>query len=76
MKFTRAMVAISVVVATSQASAASDKEKATPKKADKPAAAAPAEKGRDWSAIDTNKDGFISPEEMDAWLKANPGPQK
>lgn len=32
--------------------------------------------GRDWSAIDTNKDGLISPEEMEAWLKANPGPLK
>lgn len=32
--------------------------------------------GRDWSAIDTNKDGLISPEEMEAWLKANPGPQR
>ncbi|MBA4286492.1 MAG: hypothetical protein C0434_13285 [Xanthomonadaceae bacterium] len=32
--------------------------------------------GRDWSKIDTNKDGFISPEEMEKWLKANPGPQK
>lgn len=32
--------------------------------------------GRDWTAIDTNKDGYISPEEMEVWLKANPGPQK
>lgn len=32
--------------------------------------------GRDWRAIDTNKDGLISPEEMEAWLKANPGPLK
>lgn len=54
-----------------------------PKPAAKPAAKAPAqkapasaEKGRDWNAIDTNKDGLISPEEMETWLKANPGPQK
>lgn len=32
--------------------------------------------GRDWSKVDTNKDGYVSPEEMAAWLKANPGPQK
>jgi EF hand len=44
----------------------------------KPAAAkpAPAEQGRDWRKIDTNNDGYISPEEMETWLKANPGPQK
>ncbi|MBL0718544.1 hypothetical protein JI742_01460 [Piscinibacter sp. Jin2] len=34
------------------------------------------ETGRDWTKIDTNKDGYISPEEMAAWLKANPGPGK
>ncbi len=43
--------------------------------ANKPAPA-PAEKGRDWSQIDTNKDGLISPEEMEKWLAANPGPLK
>lgn len=32
--------------------------------------------GRDWTKIDTNKDGHISPEEMETWLKANPGPQR
>lgn len=44
----------------------------------KPAAAKPAttEQGRDWRKIDTNNDGYISPEEMETWLKANPGPQK
>lgn len=42
--------------------------------ADKPAAAASADKGRDWSKIDTNKDGLISPEEMEKYLAANPGP--
>lgn len=30
---------------------------------------------RDWKAIDKNNDNLISPEEMEAWLKANPGPQ-
>lgn len=44
-------------------------------KAEKKASAG-AEKGRDWSAIDTNKDGLVSPDEMETWLKANPGPEK
>jgi len=34
------------------------------------------EKGRDWTKIDTNKDGYIQPEEMEKWLAANPGPAK
>ena len=29
---------------------------------------------RDWSKIDANKDDLVSPEEMEAYLKANPGP--
>lgn len=37
-------------------------------------AALASEKGRDWTKIDTNKDGYISPDEMAAWLKKNPGP--
>jgi hypothetical protein len=52
--------------------------------ADQPLAAAPAtlvsaapgETGRDWSRIDTDKDGSISPEEMEKYLAANPGPLK
>jgi hypothetical protein len=28
--------------------------------------------GRDWTKIDTNKDSYISPDEMEVWLKANP----
>jgi hypothetical protein len=35
-----------------------------------------AEKGRDWTQIDTNKDGYIQPEEMERWLAANPYPGK
>lgn len=31
---------------------------------------------RDWAQVDTNKDHSISPEEMEAYLKANPGPLK
>lgn len=42
----------------------------------KPADAKASEKGRDWSQIDTNKDGHVSPEEMEKWLAANPGPLK
>jgi hypothetical protein len=34
------------------------------------------EKGRDWTQIDTNKDGYIQPEEMEKWLAANPYPGK
>lgn len=54
---------------------------AATQKAVKPAAAtgkapAAAERGRDWSQIDTNKDNLISPEEMEKWLAANPGPQR
>lgn len=42
------------------------------------AAAAPAQaqRGRDWTKIDTNGDHLISPEEMEKWLAANPGPQR
>ena len=29
---------------------------------------------RDWSQVDTNKDGLVSPEEMEKYLAANPGP--
>ncbi len=51
--------------------------KAETKPAPKPAAKAPAKPvvGRDWTKIDTNKDHYISPEEMEVWLKAN-GPDK
>ncbi len=36
----------------------------------------PTEQGRNWSQIDTNHDNLISPEEMEKWLAANPGPLK
>jgi hypothetical protein len=29
---------------------------------------------RDWAKIDSNKDNLISPEEMETYLKENPGP--
>lgn len=73
-------LALAVSTGAGLAAEAKDKAKAADKKSAKPAAsavaAAPTEKGRDWTQIDTNKDGYISPEEMDAWLKANPGPQR
>lgn len=73
---THLCIALALALAAGAASAQDTKDKAKPA-ATKPAPApAPAEKGRDWSRIDTNKDGYISPDEMDAWLKANPGPQK
>jgi hypothetical protein len=31
---------------------------------------------RDWAQVDTNRDGLVSPEEMEAYLAANPGPLK
>lgn len=45
--------------------------------ATKPTAASPATNTsatRDWSRIDTNKDGHVSPEEMEKYLAENPGP--
>lgn len=70
-------VCLALALATTMvtATAADNKAKPPARPADKPVAA-PTEKGRDWSLIDTNKDGYISPEEMEVWLKANPGPQK
>jgi hypothetical protein len=31
---------------------------------------------RDWAKVDANHDHLVSPEEMEAYLKANPGPLK
>jgi hypothetical protein len=54
------------------------------KSADQPAAAeksaaapAPGKGDRgNWDVIDKNNDNYISAEEMESWLKANPGPGK
>lgn len=78
------MVHLRLIVLTIAAAATCVTLAAEPKKpAAKPAAksassatTAAAEKVRDWRAIDTNKDNLISPEEMEAWLKANQGPDK
>ena len=59
---------------TTGAAFAADAPKKAP--ADKPATAEKGEVGRDWSKIDTNKDGLVSPEEMEKYLAENPGPQK
>jgi hypothetical protein len=78
-------IALAVVVALACAPAfAAEKEKkeGAPMASEKGAAAqqksaAGAEgagKGRDWSQIDKNNDNSIQPDEMEAWLKANPGP--
>lgn len=74
---TRSCIALALAMAAGAAFAQNDKPapKAAPKPVATPTASAP-EKGRDWSQIDTNKDGYVSPEEMETWLKANPGPQK
>lgn len=79
-------IALATLLAVAAGSALAHESKRAPKPAEpakpaeeaaKPAPApAGAERGRDWTAIDTNKDGYISPDEMEAWLKANPGPQR
>jgi hypothetical protein len=55
---------------------ATEKEKGAPMASEKKGAAGAegAGKGRDWSQIDKNNDNAIQPDEMEAWLKANPGP--
>lgn len=72
MKWLCMTMCLALAAGTAHAQDAKDK----PKPAGKPAVSAGGDKGRDWSQIDTNKDGYVSPEEMDAWLKANPGPGK
>lgn len=47
---------------------------AAEKKQARPAPAAARAETRDWVKMDTNKDNLISPEEMLAYLKDNPGP--
>lgn len=69
-----------LAAAQAQAPAASDKARAEMQA--KPAGSSdrtttsPASRAatRDWAQVDTNKDNHVSPEEMEAYLKANPGP--
>ncbi len=70
----RLLIPIAVLGASSAAFAADAPKK--PAAAPKETAAKPAETGRDWTRIDTNKDGLISPEEMEKFLADNPGPLK
>lgn len=68
----RLLLPITLLAASAGALAADAPKKAAPATA----AAKPAESGRDWTRIDTNKDGLISPEEMEKFLADNPGPLK
>lgn len=72
---TLAPIGLAFGLATTTAAWANQPAKKTTE-AKPPAASASAERGRDWSKIDTNRDGLISPEEMETWLAANPGPAK
>jgi hypothetical protein len=74
---TLAPIGLAFGLATTTAAWANEPAKKTGAASTKPAAApASTERGRDWSKIDTNRDNLISPEEMEAWLAANPGPAK
>lgn len=70
-------LACTAVAPLALAQAADPKAKPADKSAKPDAKAKPAPVvGRDWTQIDTNKDGYVSPDEMEVWLKANPGPAK
>ncbi|MGD9836034.1 MAG: hypothetical protein AB7U92_25055 [Piscinibacter sp.] len=69
--------ALGLVVLASAGCAATDMGKPMAAAPTTQVAAAPSsETGRDWSRIDSNKDGLVSPEEMEKYLAANPGPLK
>lgn len=67
---------LGVVVLAGAGCATTDAGKPAAPPAAQVAAGTPAEAGRDWSRIDTNRDGHVSPEEMEKYLAANPGPLK
>ena len=67
-----APIGLALLACTAWAANHGAKPAATKPAAAKPAAAA--EQGRDWNRIDTNRDGLVSPEEMEAFLRDNPGP--
>lgn len=71
----RQLFPIALLGASAAAFAADAPKKPAPV-APKAAPAKPAESGRDWTRIDTNKDGLVSPEEMEKFLADNPGPLK
>lgn len=66
-----AVLAASSLMVAGGAIAAAPKAEAPKAEASK-SGGAPAT--RDWSQVDTNRDGHVSPEEMERYLKANPGP--
>jgi len=49
---------------------------ATHKKDTKKSPTPSAAEVRDWKAVDANGDHLVSPEEMEKYLQANPGPLK
>lgn len=71
----RLLLPITLLAASAGAFAADVPKKPAPA-APKAQATKPAESGRDWARIDTNKDGLVSPEEMEKFLAENPGPLK
>lgn len=78
MKFTFALPLAAAITGFASVSIAAD-TKAKPDKhaeAMKAAGTAKAPAVRNWSDVDTNKDNLISADEMEAYLKANPGPLK
>lgn len=70
------IIAIGPMLGTSVALAQNAPAAKPESKATQAKSAAQPTGGRDWTQIDTNKDGYVSPEEMEVWLKANPGPAK
>ncbi|MGH8728838.1 MAG: hypothetical protein ACREV9_11950 [Burkholderiales bacterium] len=71
-------IAVALTFAVSLGCAQEEKksEPAAAAPAEAPAAApapSPGDRGN-WAVIDKNKDHYIQAEEMEAWLKANPGP--
>lgn len=59
-----------LITAPAWADSKQDKKKGQEAKAKTEQAAAV----RNWAEVDTNGDGLISPDEMEAYLKARPGP--
>ncbi len=80
----KSLLPLALIAAAGTALAAQATHKAAPHAATPmPHAAAqaaahtmPAAALRDWSQIDTNGDHLVSPEEMEKYLAANPGPLK
>ncbi|MGH8728584.1 MAG: hypothetical protein ACREV9_10590 [Burkholderiales bacterium] len=65
-----------VPTAAKETGAEKDKGQTAGREADAGAAGKPAAagQGRNWDAIDKDNNNLVSAEEMESWLKANPGP--